>query len=45
MIVYWEKELSFVWMEDDNRWKKCSREKKGFIRERMEEIDEVEEER
>ena len=21
MIVCWEKEISFVWMEDDDRWK------------------------
>ena len=31
MIVYWEKELSFVWMEDDDRWKKCSRERKWTL--------------
>ena len=28
MIVYWEKELSFVWMEDDDRCKKCSRKRR-----------------
>ena len=32
IIVYWDKELSFVWMEDDDRLNRCSRERRLVLK-------------